>query len=234
MAKRTKQKKVFAVIGLGVFGQQVCTTIVDRGGVVIALDRDPEQVERIKERVNQAILINTTDDTSLSQAPLENVDVAVVAMGNHIESSILTTALLKRRAVPYVIARAVSAIHSQVLKQVGADEVINLEVDAGARLGTRLVTPQILEQVAISSDMSIAEIHVPKPLVGKSLEALDMRNRYSVNIISIKRVDVDIDDVGNPIRREHIIFPGPNDELLSDDVIHIVGSNESIARFQDL
>ncbi len=234
MAKRKAPEKVFAVIGLGVFGRQVCTTVAEKGGVVIAIDNNVETVEAIKETVSQAVLVNATDAGALSQAPLEDVDVAVVAMGDNIEASILATALLKRQAIPHIIARAVSPVHAQVLRQVGADEVINLEIDAGIRLGSRLVAPQILEQVSLSSEISVAEVHVPRKFVGQSLADLDMRNRYAVSIISIKRVTVDVDDVGNPKRTEEMVFPGPDDVLQEDDIIHIVGTNDAIARFHDI
>lgn len=234
MARRKAQEKVFAVIGLGVFGRQVCATVANRGGSVIAIDNDPDTIERIKETVTQAVLVNATDEDALSQAPLGDVDVAVVAMGDNVEASILATALLKRQAVPYVIARAVSPVHAQVLKQVGADEVINVELDAGTRLGSRLIAPQIVEQISLSADISVAELHVPQSLVGKTLAELDLRARYEVSVISIKRVQVDVDDMGNPVREEQIVFPGPDDELREDDVVHVVGANEAIQHFQDL
>jgi trk system potassium uptake protein len=234
MARRKAEEKVFAVIGLGLFGRQVCATVAERGGTVIAIDNNPDTVERIKETVTQAVLVNATDEDALSQAPLADVDVAVVAMGDNVEASILATALLKRQAVPYVIARAVSSVHAQVLKQIGADEVINVELDAGRRLGSRLIAPQILEQVSLSSDTSVAELHIPASLVGKSLAELDLRARYQVSVISVKRVHVDVDDMGNPVRTEEVVFPDPHERFREDDVIHVVGSNDAIQQFQDL
>ncbi len=234
MARQKAQEKVFAVIGLGIFGRQVCATLTDHGASVIAMDNDPAKVERIKETVTQAVLVNATDGDSLALAPLEDVDVAVVAMGDSVEASILATTLLKRQAIPYVVARAISTVHAQVLKQVGADEVINVELDAGLRLGNRLVAPRILEQVSLSSGVSVAEMHVPGPVVGKSLAELALRGRYQISVISIKRIQVDVDEVGNPVRREDIVFPGPDDILQEDDIIHIIGENDAIQRFQSL
>lgn len=233
MARRKAHEKVFAVVGLGVFGRQVCATVAERGGSVLAIDNNADTIERIKETVTQAFLVDATDEDALSQAPLGDVDVAVVGMGDNVEASILATALLKRQAVPYVIARAVSPVHAQVLKQVGADEVINVELDAGTRLGSRLIAPQVLEQVSLSADISVAELHVPQSFVGKTLAELDLRARYQVSVISIRRVRVDVDDMGNPVRDEQIVFPGPDDELRTDDIIHIVGNNTAIERFQE-
>ncbi len=235
-AKRaTKERqRVFAVLGLGVFGRQICETLAERGGSVIAIDQDPSLIEQVKEDVTQAILVDTTDEDSLSQAALQEVDVAVVAMGDNVEASILTTALLKKQGVAYVIARAISALHARVLKQVGADEILNLETDAGTRLASRLIAPDILEQVALSSDISLAEMYVPQAVLGATLAELDLRGRYNITVISIKRTSRDVDELGNPVENEQIVFPGPNDTLLETDVIHVVGRNDAIESFRRL
>lgn len=234
--KRTtkERQRVFAVLGLGVFGRQICETLAERGASVIAIDQDPGLVEQVKEDVTQAILVDTTDEDSLSQAALQEVDVAVVAMGDNVEASILTTALLKKQGVAYVVARAISALHARVLKQVGADEILNLETDAGTRLASRLIAPDILEQVALSSDISLAEMYVPQAVLGATLAELDLRGRYNITVISIKRTTRDVDELGNPVENEQIVFPGPNDTLLETDVIHVVGKNDAIESFRRL
>lgn len=230
----SQRQRVFAVLGLGVFGRQICETLVERGGSVIAIDQNPDLIEQVKESVTQAILIDTTDEESLSEAALEDVDIAVVAIGDNVEASILTTALLKKRGVVQVIARAISALHAQVLKQVGADEVLNLETDAGSRIANRLIAPDILETVALSREISVAEMYVPKAVVGATLAELDLRGRYGLMVLSIKRVKREVDELGNPVETEEIVFPGPNDELLETDLIHVIGKNESIDEFRQL
>ena len=230
----SQRQKVYAVLGLGVFGRQICETLVDRGGSVIAVDQNPDLIEQVKEQVTQAVLIDATDEESLSQAALEDVDVAVVAIGDNVEASILTTALLKRRGVAHVVSRAISTLHAQVLKQVGADEVLNLETDAGMRLAGRLIAPDILERVALSRDISVAEMYVPKAVAGATLAEMDLRGRYGLMVISIKRVTRDVDELGNPVETEQIIFPGAQDTLLETDLIHVIGKNDAIDQFRDL
>ncbi|POR05202.1 potassium transporter TrkA [Alkalispirochaeta sphaeroplastigenens] len=235
MAKKNKpNQRVFAVFGLGIFGRKICETLASRGAQVIAVDNHPAVVERIKETVMQAFLLNSADEDSLAQLPLEDVDEAVVAMGDSVEASILTTALLKKCAVPRVIARAVSTVHAQVLRQVGADEILNLEEDAGVRLASRLVAPQVLERIALSREISMAELYVPRSITGVKLEELNLRRNYEINIIAIKRITSDVDETGNPVRNEQIIFPSPAESLGESDVIHIVGTNEAIDRFRQL
>jgi trk system potassium uptake protein TrkA len=226
--------KTFAVIGLGSFGRQLCETFAAKGATVVAIDNDASLVERVKQTVIQAVLVDATDPEGLSQAPLEDVDVAVVAIGDNIEASILATTLLKKLAVPYVVARAISDLHEQVLSQVGADEVVNIEIDQGTRIANRIVAPDVLDQFPISAEMSVSELYVPKAIIGASLAELDVRNRFQVNVVSIKRTQVEVDELGNPRRRERVIFPGPEDRLERDDTILVVGRNEHIERFKQL
>lgn len=227
-------EKVFAVIGLGTFGQSVCRVLADRGAKVIAMDSDPELIERIKETVTQAVLVDATDADALTSAPLADVDIAVVAIGTDVQSSILTTALLKEFAVPYVLARAISDLHHRVLRQVGADEVVNIEVDSGTRVANRLVAPDILDEFPISADISIAEVRVPANITGSTLTELDLRSRHNVNVVAIRRAQVTVDEVGNPRRNETVVFPSPTDRLSEDDTILIVGRNQAIEQFKQV
>jgi trk system potassium uptake protein len=226
MAKQ--RDRVFLVIGLGTFGKQVATEISARGGKVIAVDRQPKLVEAIKDQVTQAVLVDSTDEEGLSALSLEEVDVAIVAIGDAMEAGILTTAILKRSGVPYVVARAVSDIHGQVLRQVGADEVINLEVDEGRRIAQRLVAPDILDRIPISSSISVAEVNVPRSFLNSTLVRLDLRKRFSINVIAIKRDSQGLDEVGNPQVQEEVIFPDADTMLREGDIILVVGKNDDI------
>lgn len=234
MAKRSGSERVYAVIGLGLFGERLSQTLSGKGGAVIAIDKNPDLIERVKEHVSQAILLDAADEAALDQAPLDDVDVAIVGMADDLQASILITAILKSRGLPHVIARATSELHAQILRRVGADEVINVETDAGVRLANRLVAPRVLEQVALSAEISVAEMRVPPSLVGQTLAGLDLRNRHRISVISIRRDRVSVDESGDSETTEEIIFPGPDDRLKDDDVLHVIGKNESIRRFQDL
>lgn len=226
MAKQ--RDRVFMVIGLGTFGRQVSLEISAREGKVIAVDRQPKLVEAIKEQVTQSVLVDSTDEEGLSALSLEEVDVAIVAIGDAMEAGILTTAILKRSGVPYVVARAISEIHGQVLRQVGADEVINLEVDEGRRIAQRLVAPDILDRIPISSSISVAEVNAPRSFLNSTLVRLDLRRRFSINVIAIKRESQGLDEVGNPRIQEEVIFPEADTVLQEGDVILVVGKNDDI------
>lgn len=216
------------MIGLGAFGRRVAEVIADRGGKVIAIDNDPNLIDRVKDSVTQAVLLDATDETSLASAPFDDVDVAVVAIGVNVASSVLATALLKRIGVPYVLARSISDLHEQVLRQIGADEIVNIEIDEGQRVAMRLMSPEILDRIPVSKSISVAELYAPRSFVGKSIAELDLRNRFNLTVASITRTLLRVDEIGNPIRNEQIIFPKKDDVLQEADVLLVVGKNEDI------
>lgn len=225
--------KVFAVIGLGTFGRQLCSTFIERGASVIAIDNQSELIDKVKDEVTQAIRVDSTDEESLEQVPFDDVQTAIVAIGENIEASILTTALLKRKGIPYILARAISELHSQVLRQVGADEVVNLEIDEGIKIAQRLSAREISDRFQIGSAMSLVEMKAPKALQNKRLLKLDLRNRYRISIVAIYRAKHSVDEVGNPVKEESVLFPEPATIIKEQDTILIVGKNEDIDKFKE-
>lgn len=226
------EEKIYAVFGLGSFGYEVCRTLSSKGCNVIAVDRQERLIEKVKNDVSQAVLIDSSDMEALKSAGLGEVDVAVVAIGDNMNASILTTAQLKNLNVPVIISRAISDIHAQVLRQVGATEVIILEVQGGRRLAERLCAPDVLDVVALSESQSLMEIRIPAEFEGRSLAQLDLRKKYSVNVISLKRIDTQIDDMGNPQKKETVISPGPREQLKANDVLVVLGSEQELDRFK--
>ena len=232
--RRGGKQKTFAVFGLGSFGAEVCRVLAEKGARVLAFDHRPEPVEKIKELVKQSYLLDTADEDAMLGAPLEGVDVAIVAIGQDIEASILTTALLKNIGVPYIIARASSDIHQRVLRMVGATEVINLEIEEGRRVAARLLTTEAMDTISVTDDYSIVEFPVPENMVGRSLEKLNLRKEYHVNVIAIERFESAFDAEGNPAREERVILPDKDDVLMHGDVLIVVGRNSDIEALGEL
>jgi trk system potassium uptake protein TrkA len=222
------RSKVFAVFGLGTFGEEVCRTLVEKGAKVIAVDHTAQLVDKIKDAVEQAVLLDSTDEDALRQLPLSTVDAAVVAIGENLSASILTVALLKKLGVPYIVARAISEIHSQILKQVGAAEVIIIEVDEGRRVASRLISPDVVDRIPISTQQTLAEVLVPKSFAGSSLHKLELRKRFNVNVISIRRTRLNVDNMGNPVKEEVVLSPQPQDVIQENDVLVVVGPDRAI------
>jgi len=227
------KEKVFAVFGLGSFGFEVCRVLSEKGAKVIAADQDAVMVDRVKNLVTQAILIDSTDEQSLKNAPIEDIDVAIVGIGENIEASMLTTAVLKNLGVPYIISRAISELHAQVLRQIGATEVINIEIEQGNRLASRLVAPTVLEKIYLGKNQVLAEFLVTKNFAGKSIVQLDLRKKANINIISVRRTETTLDELGNPHSEEIIHFPNPSLTLQKNDILVIVGHENDIEKMKD-
>jgi trk system potassium uptake protein TrkA len=225
------KERVFAVFGLGAFGSEICRSLSERGARVIAIDKQPKLIERIKDDVTQALLFDSTEEEALAGAPLDDIDVAVVAMGDDIEASILTTAMLKSMGIPFIMARAVSDIHHKVLKQVGADDVVNLEIEEGRIIATRLLTQDALERISISADYSIAEVYAPAEAIGKTVE--DMGEKTGVNVMAVKRITTNIDNLGNPVRDEAVRLPSGRDIVRENDIYLIVGKNRDVEKIKE-
>ena len=220
------KEKVFAVFGLGAFGNEVCRHLVENGMTVMAFDNQPEPIERIKDTVSQAFVVDTTDEQALAEAPLADVQVAVVAIGDDMESNILTTAVLKQAGVPYIVARAVSDIHLRVLTQIGANEVINLEIAGGRNLAQRLISEDILDTIPVSADFSISEIYAPDDAADKS--TADFQKRFSVNVMCVKRWKTTVDDMGNPKKEELVRLARGADVVRKGDILLVIGRNSDI------
>ena len=230
---RIKQK-VFAVFGLGIFGQTVAESLIEKGGDVIAADNDPALVESFKNKVTTVLHIDSTDQKALEKAPLDDVDVGIVTVGDNIEASIITTVLLKQRGIPYIISRAISDIHEKILKQVGANEVINLQKSGGKALAQRLLAPEVLETIPISSEYSFAELYAPEPFIGKKLKDTELEEKFGLHLCMVKRIKTDIDDLGNPTSEEAIIFPDGNFIFEASDILMAAGRLNDIEEFKKI
>ena len=212
----------FAVIGLGRFGMSVARHLANQGGSVMAIDLDQDLVDDVAPYVDVAIRADATDRRTLRELDLDSMSCVVVAIGAHsIEGSVLTTALMTQEGVPRVVARAMSEVHARVLRNIGADEVINPEEDMGRRLATRLAQPSILEEVELG-DSHLAEVEAPETFVTKTLAELDIRNKYGVSVMAIQR--------GEKV----IANPRATETIASGDILVIVGSVDSVRKVASL
>ncbi|MFC1239298.1 potassium channel family protein [Treponema vincentii] len=224
----------FAVIGLGEFGIRICEMLAEGGGSVVAFDHDAQAVDRVKKIVPAAMVIDTTDENALRKAPLDDIDVAIVAIGDNKEASILTTTLLKEREIPYIVARAVSPLHAIVLKRVGANRVLKIEEESASRIASELINPEALNSLSITEGYVICEVKVPKFFIGKTLSQIALKEKFNLTLVMIVRLELDIDTVGNPLNREVMYEPDDNLELQAGDKLFLFGSSEKIAEFRNV
>jgi trk system potassium uptake protein TrkA len=206
----------FVVLGAGRFGESVAKTLYESGYEVLAIDQSEEIIQELSDYVTHAVVGDVTDENVLKSLGVRNFDVALVAIGGNMESSILVTLLLKEMGVKYILAKAQNALHAKVLSRVGADRVIFPERDMGIRVAYNLVSTNVLDFIELSPDYSIIEITVPQQWEGKSLRELNIRANYGINIMAIKN--------GTQIN----ISPKADDVIKHDDILVVIGSNEDL------
>lgn len=209
-------KKQFAVIGLGRFGSSVAKTLYSLGNDVLAIDNSEEAVQEISDKVTHAVQADATDENSLKSLGIRNFDVVVVGMGSDIQGSIIVTLLLKELGVRYVIAKAMNDLHAKVLYRIGADRVVFPEQDMGVRVAHNLTSSNLLDYIELSPDYSIAEISSISEWNNRSLREINMRVKYGINVMAIKRSD----DIN--------VSPGADDVILSGDILVVIGGNEDL------
>ncbi len=199
-----------AVIGLGRFGTALARQLTASGAEVIAIDHNMSLVNELRDEVAVAVKLDSTDQAALRGQEIDLVDVAVVAIGENFEAALLTTVILKKMGVPRIICRAQTAFHGEIFKQIGADEVIQPEIQAGERLGHSLANPQLEDLITLAEGYTLIELHAPKEFCGKSLQILELRRRYDVNLIAIKRPVEGTDEAGNTVKKQNVIgVPAP-------------------------
>jgi trk system potassium uptake protein TrkA len=221
----------FAVIGLGAFGKKVAVTLADKGADVIAIDKNRDSVESIKEQVAAALVLDSTDEDAMKAAEIQDVDAAVVALGDNQEEAILITAILKKMGITRIIARAINQLYAYVLKSVGADTVIVIEEQMGEDLAKRLLSPEIYQHVILTTGHSLVEIEARPDFVGKSLRQLDFRKNYGLNIIAIQRKKPKVNEEGKITYTIEVNdVPGPNDKIEKGDILVVVGADENLEK----
>jgi trk system potassium uptake protein len=226
--------RTIAVIGLGGFGSAVARALTDKGVEVLAIDRDRELVEAIKDSVAHAATLNATDEQALRAVGIQNVDVALVCIGKEIEANLLTTILLKKMEVHRIWTRVISPLQEEMLKMLEVENIINLEKEMGVNVAASLVSTNITRHIPLSKTHSIIEVQVPSEFVGKSLRAIDLRAKFNINIVAIKKMVPTITDQGERAVEERIEdVPQPDDILEESDRLLVVGSDRNVRKFAD-
>ncbi|SDE15593.1 trk system potassium uptake protein TrkA [Paenibacillus sp. UNCCL117] len=213
-------KKQFAVIGMGRFGFSVAKTLAGLGFEVLAIDSSEERIQEASQIVTHVVQADSTDEEAIRALGLRNFDVVVVAIGQDIQASILTTIIVKEIGVPKVVVKAQSELHGRVLRKIGADKVIYPERDMGQRVAHHLIASNIIDHIELSEDYSIVEIQASRQMVGRSLRQLDIRAKYGCNVMGIKSGE------------QMNIAPHAEDLIREDDVLVIVGKNEDLQHFE--
>lgn len=188
--------KTYAVFGLGRYGLSVAKELVNSGVDVIAVDSDEKIVNAVANDLPFCKCADSTDLEVLKRLGIANVDTVVVAMAGDIEASVMSVMLCKELGVPTVIAKCSSEMHYKILTKVGADKVVFPEHESGVRLAKNLLSSGLVDIIELSKNVSMIELDVKKEWVSKSLLELNLRKKYSINVIAIKenkKVEINID-----------------------------------------
>lgn len=214
--------KQFVIIGLGRFGSSIAKTLYSLGSDVLAIDKDEDIVQEIADSVTHAVQLDATDENALRSLGIRNFDVAVVTIGDDIQSSIMATLLVKELGVKYIIAKGHSDLHAKVLYKIGADRVVLPEKDMGVRVAHNLVSANILDYIELSEEYSVMEIQVLEEWAGSTLKELKLRSKYGINVMAIKRGD------------EVNLSPAADNIIEENDIIVAIGSAEDLSRLEGM
>lgn len=214
--KKIKPEQItYGIIGLGRFGKALTLALAQSGAELLVIDGDEEKLREIREYTENAFVVHSLDKKTLAETGIQNCDVAIVCIGEHIDISILTTLNLVGMNIPKVIAKANNAEHGEILEKLGA-EVVYPEKDMAIRLASRLETSRVLDFMQLSEKINISKLHIPECIIGKTVLEVDLRNHFGLNIIAIE-------NKGNVI--EHI---KPDYVFRADDILFLCGSKESV------
>ena len=184
--KKQNAATTFGVIGLGRFGSALVKTLADAGKEVIAVDRSEQAVKAVRKYTDFAFVVESLSQETLEETGIQNCNTVAICIGEAIDISILTTMLVINMGVPHVIAKATSQVHGEVLKQLGA-AVVYPESDMAVRIGKRLISGNLIDYISLDDGVEVRRIQVGGKLVGRTIQELDVRRAYGINIIAIER-----------------------------------------------
>ncbi len=225
----------FGVIGLGRFGTTIARTLSARGAEVMAIDNIAERVDALRDEVAYAVQLDSTDIKALRAQNVQDLDGVVVAIGQDFEALLLTTVVLMELKVKRIIARASNEQQQQILQKLGVKEVLSPEDEVGISVAGRLLNPDLVSFFQLPDDYQIVELRTPKGVSSKSVIEIGLRNKYNLNLITLRRAYEAVNEAGESTVEYHIMgVPGADTILYETDYMILLGKNSDIEKFVDL
>ncbi len=215
--KAKREKMSYGIVGLGRFGYALATELAQSGAEILVIDRDEEKIRELREYTENAYVVKRLDKNVLTDTGIQNCDVAVVCVGEQMDTSILTVLNLVSMGIPKVIAKAASAEHGLILEKLGA-EVVFPERDMAVRLANRLETSRALDIVQLGERINVTKLKIPDRIVGKSVREVNIRARFGFNIIAVENGS----KVTETVTPEYVFRQG--------DVVYLSGRKEGIMK----
>ncbi len=188
--------KTYAVFGLGRYGRAVAKELIESGAEVLAVDMDAAIVNAAAEELPVCKCADITDPEVIRQLGISNMDVVIIAMASNLEASVMAITLCKEMGVPHVIVKCANEMHRRIMQRIGADKVVFPEKESGTRLAKNLISSGFLDIIDLSKKVSMVELAIKPEWEGKTLMELDLRRKYSLNVVAIRdgdEVSIDID-----------------------------------------
>lgn len=223
----------FAVFGIGRYGRQIALSLAAKGAEVFTFDSDPARSEAIKDEVALAVTMDATDARALQAQNVQDMDAAVVAIGENFEATMLTSMNLLDLGVPRVIVRSSGDHQKRILTSLGIREILTPESEVGSIVSERLIHPNIGGFLELPDDYEIAEIHAPQNCIGRTLGSIDLTNRYELRLITIRRKFAAETEGGE--EQEHIIgVPKAEMVMQETDTLVVFGTLNGVKRFLEI
>ena len=218
--KKQNGVNAFGVIGLGRFGTAMVKTLAEAGKEVIALDKDEQKVRAVRKYTDFAFVVENLTQETLEETGIQNCGTVTVCIGEQMDVSILTTMVVIKMGIPHVIAKATSQEHGAVLKQLGAT-VVYPESDMAVRVGKRLISGNLIDYIALDDNVEVRRIQVGGVLLGHTIQELDVRRTYGINIIAIER------------SHQTTVDFSPQYCFQEGDIVAVIGKVDKIDRFEE-
>lgn len=211
-------KKSFAVIGMGRFGQSVVEELINKEADVLVIDKNPDRIAKMSKIATHAVTLDTTDANALREVGISSIDHVIVAIGEEIQSSILTTLILKELGVEKVTVKVQNKDHAKVVLKLGADEIIQPEQQSGKRLARKIISDNVLDYIDLNESHSFIVVHATKKISESTVINLDVRNKFKINIVAIRQ-------------NGDIIIPTAEYVISITDQLLLIGKNTDLDKF---
>ena len=209
-------KKQYAVLGLGRFGSKIARELFYKGQEVIAIDKDETIIQNIKDQVTHAFVGDITDETALKEAGVADCDVAIIAESTDMESNIIAAQVCKSFGVPLTICKAQNTIHGKILSKIGVEQIIFPEQDTAIKLVNKLTSQGVLDYFDLGENVTIVGTKPLDRWVGRVLSDLDLRNKYNITVLAVRRAG------------ENIVIPSGSTTVEKDDILVLFGKEDSL------
>lgn len=217
----------FLIVGMGTFGERAATFLYEGGAQVLVVDRDEDNIERVSPAVSRAVCAEGSNEEAMDAVGAFDVNVAIVALRHHFDSAVLITHMLRKREVARIMVQVDSELEAEAIRAIGATDVIFPERDMAERVGQKLLTPDLADQVPLGDGVGIIEAACPPDFADQSLIDLNLRRQFGINVIAIRRSAED----GREGDVE--VAPPPDQPLTEGDTLIVIGKTDALSKFRE-